>query len=135
MPSSSPSVHPGPEKPAEATTAAVDDDHLQAAVKAALEGFLPRIIHKVSNLMGGDMVSNKFPRSPPPPAAAEEGAAARRTGESDQSPVTLSPGVRLPTAHWLRLTGPRPWRWWQGKQTRFFQAHRQGGGHPQPMTQ
>ncbi len=35
-------------KPAEAATAAVDDDHLQAAVKAALEGILPRIIHKVS---------------------------------------------------------------------------------------
>ncbi len=66
--------------PDEMATALVDDDHLQSAIDTAIEGILPRIVHKVSTLLGGEGVSKEVA---PPPPAAKEGPTAGKRGETD----------------------------------------------------
>ncbi len=70
--------------PAETNTATAHEDHLQSAIDSAIEGILPRIVRKVSTLLGGEGMS----REGPPPPATYEGPTPGRRGETDQNLVT-----------------------------------------------
>ncbi len=88
--------------PAEMSTAPIVDDRLQSAIDATIEGILPRIVHKVSTLLGGEGISQE---------------------------VTTRSGGQ--TAHWLRRTGRWTGGLRHRTQTLPCLAHWRGGGGPQ----
>ncbi len=71
--------------PAEMATALVYDERLQSAIEAAIKGILPRIVHKVSTLLGGEGVSKEVAPPAPPSPTAEEGPTAGQRGETDRA--------------------------------------------------
>ncbi len=58
-----------------------------------------------------------------------EGHHGWKRGDRPEPSHTPNPGVRLPTAHWLRWTGRRPGRLSQRTQNRLSLPHWRGGGY------
>ncbi len=116
--------------PAGTATGPVDDDRLQSAIDAAIEGILPRIVCKVSTLLGGEGMPREG--APPPPHSWGGTNSWFKRGDRPEPGHTPSPGVRLPNTHWLRWTGPWPGRLRHRTQTRLSIAHWHGGGYPSP---